>query len=75
MVLGWWRAIYVEFVRRADVATFMGCHLRAFEYFGSVPRRCLYDNARVRIAEKLGRLPNGLRGSGTRSKAFISLDP
>ena len=47
MVLGWSRAIYVEFVRRADVATFMGCHLRALEYFGGMPRRCLYDNAKV----------------------------
>ena len=27
MVLGWSRAIYVEFVRRADVATFIRCHL------------------------------------------------
>ena len=52
MVLGWSRAIYVEFVRRADVATFMGCHLRAFEYFGGVPRRCLFDNA---TAVALGR--------------------
>ena len=47
MVLSWSRAIYVEFVRRADVATFMRCHINAFEYFGGVPRRCLYDNAKV----------------------------
>ena len=56
MVLGWSRAIYVEFVRRADVATFMGCHLRAFENFGGVPRRCLYDNAKVVV---LGRDQEG----------------
>ncbi len=47
MVLSWSRALYVEFVRRADVATFMRFHVNAFEYFGSVPRRCLYDNAKV----------------------------
>ena len=47
MVLSWSRAIYVEFVRRADVATFMRCHINAFEYFGGAPRRCLYDNAKV----------------------------
>ena len=47
MVLGWSRAIYVEFVRRADEATFIRCHLNAFDYFGGVPRRCLYDNAKV----------------------------
>ena len=47
MVLGWSRAIYAEFVRRADEATFIRCHLNAFDYFGGVPRRCLYDNAKV----------------------------
>ena len=47
MVLGWSRAIYVEFVRRADTASFIHCHVNAFEYFGGVPRRCLYDNAKV----------------------------
>lgn len=56
MVLSWSRAIYVEFVRRADVATFMRCHVNAFDYFGGVPRRCLYDNAKVVV---LGRDSDG----------------
>ena len=56
MVLSWSRAIYVEFVRRADVATFMRCHINAFEYFGGAPRRCLYDNAKVVV---LGRDESG----------------
>ena len=60
MVLSWSRAIYVEFVRRADVATFMRCHINAFEYFGGAPRRCLYDNAKVVV---LGRDESG-RPSG-----------
>ena len=47
MVLSWSRAIYVEFVRRADTASFIQCHVNALEYFGGVPRRCLYDNAKV----------------------------
>ena len=47
MVLSWSRAIYVEFVRRADTASFIQCHVNAFEYLGGVPRRCLYDNAKV----------------------------
>ena len=47
MVLGWSRAIYVELVRRADTASFIQCHVNAFEYFGGMPRRCLYDNAKV----------------------------
>ena len=52
MVLGFSRAIYVELVRRADVATFNRCHINAFEYFGGVPRRCLYDNAKVVVIER-----------------------
>ena len=47
MTLGWSRACYVELVRRADTAAFIQCHVNAFEYLGGVPRRCLYDNAKV----------------------------
>jgi transposase len=52
MVLSWSRAIYVEFIRRADVATFIRCHLNAFRVFGGVPERCLYDNAKVVVLER-----------------------
>ena len=52
MVLSWSRAIYVEFVERADVATFLRCHVHAFEAFGGVPLRCLYDNAKVVVQER-----------------------
>lgn len=47
MVLSWSRAMQVEFVGRADEATFIRCHLNAFERLGGQPRRCLYDNAKV----------------------------
>ena len=47
MTLGWSRACYVELVRKADTAAFIQCHANTFEYFGGVPRRCLYDNAKV----------------------------
>ena len=47
MTLGWSRACYVELVRTADTAAFIQCHVNAFEYLGGVPRRCLYDNAKV----------------------------
>ncbi len=56
MVLSWSRAIYVGFVRRADTASFIQCHVNAFGYLGGVPRRCLYDNAKV---VTLGRDPEG----------------
>jgi len=44
MVLSYSRAIYVEFVDRQDTSTMIRCHLNAFEYFGGVPERILYDN-------------------------------
>ena len=47
MTLGWSRTCYVELVRRADTAAFIQCHVNAFEYLGGVPRRCLYDDAKV----------------------------
>ena len=47
MTMGWSWACYVELVRRADTADFIQCHANAFEYLGGVPRRCLYDNAKV----------------------------
>ena len=56
MTLGWSRACYVELVRKADTAAFIQCHVNSFEYLGGVPRRCLYDNAKV---VTLGRDENG----------------
>jgi transposase len=52
LVLGWSRALYVEFVRRGDVATFMRCHVNAFTQLGGAPRRCLYDNAKVVVLDR-----------------------
>ena len=46
MTMGWSRACYVELVRRADTAPHP-VPRNAFEYLGGVPRRCLYDNAKV----------------------------
>lgn len=57
MVLAWSRLLYVEFIRRADVASFIRCHLNAFEYFGGLPRTCLYDNTKVVV---LGRDHDGV---------------
>jgi transposase len=56
-VLSWSRHLYVEFIRRADLATFLRCHLYAFEHVGGVPRRCLYDNTKLGV---LGRSADGV---------------
>ena len=40
---------YVEFVWDQTVATWLGCHRRAFEWFGAVPARLIIDNAKCAI--------------------------
>jgi len=37
---------YVEFVWDQSVATWLGCHRRAFEWFAAVPARLIIDNAK-----------------------------
>ncbi|NVN91803.1 MAG: IS21 family transposase [Desulfuromonadales bacterium] len=44
MVLGFSRAMYVEFVERCTMEAFMDCHLRAFKLLRGVPAEILYDN-------------------------------
>jgi len=52
LVLSWSRALYVEFIQRADVASFIRCHLHAFRHLGGAPKRCLYDNAKVVVLHR-----------------------
>jgi transposase len=52
LVLSWSRTMYVEFVRRADTATFIRCHLHAFQALGGIPACCLYDNTKVVVLER-----------------------
>lgn len=54
MVLSWSRAMSVEFVARADEATFLRCHHHAFAAFGGIPRACLYDNTKLVVLERDG---------------------
>jgi transposase len=44
LVLGYSRAMYVEFVERCTLDVFMDCHIRAFRYLQGVPAEILYDN-------------------------------
>jgi len=50
--LGWSRATYVEFVIDERLETLLGCHERAFYFFGGVPREVLYDNMRTVVSER-----------------------
>ena len=49
MTLCFSRHQYVEFVWDQTVATWLGCHRRAFEWFGAVPARLIIDNPKCAI--------------------------
>lgn len=49
--LAWSRHQYAEFVRDQTVATWLGCHRRAFEWFGGVVARVIIDNAKCAITK------------------------
>lgn len=45
--LGHCRASYVEYVTDERIETLVACHMRAFEFFGGVPKEVLYDNVKT----------------------------
>ena len=49
MTLCWSRHQYAELVLDQSVATWLGCHRRAFEWFGGVPARVIIDNPKCAI--------------------------
>ncbi len=51
MTLAWSRHQYVEVVRDQKVLTWLGCHRRAFEFFGGVPARAVIDNLKAAITK------------------------
>lgn len=51
MTLSWSRHPYVEFVFDQKVETWLGLHVRAFAYFGGVPRRITCDNLKAAIVK------------------------
>jgi transposase len=44
IVLGFSRAMYIEFVRHCMMDIFMDCHIHAFKYLQGTPAEVLYDN-------------------------------
>lgn len=47
MVLGYSRAMYVEFARRCDIFSFLRCFVHAIEFFGGVPKIALTDHMKT----------------------------
>src|SRR5690606_32167157 len=49
MVLGYSRAMYIEFVERCDIHSSLRCLIHALEYFGGVPKTMLTDQMKTVI--------------------------
>lgn len=47
MIMGHSRKQYVEFTENEQIDTLIGCHERAFAFFGGVPETILYDNMKT----------------------------
>lgn len=54
MVLSWSRMAFVRFYLNAGMSSFLHGHVSAFEFFGGVPRRELYDNLKSAVLERKG---------------------
>ena len=57
MTLAWSRHQYTELVTNQKVATWLGCHKRAFEFFGGVPQKVIIDNPKCAITKACFRDP------------------
>ena len=82
MTLCFSRHQYVEFVWDQTVATWLGCHRRAFEWFAGVPERLIIDNAKCAITKACVHDPEAQRsyadaacGYGFRIDACPPHDP
>jgi transposase len=54
MILSWCRAMYALFTLDQKQDNFLRGHVKAFEYFGGVPRVLLYDNLRSVVLSRIG---------------------
>lgn len=49
MTLSYSRYRFVHFVYKQDIATWIDCHVRAFTFFGGVPKTILLDNLKAGV--------------------------
>ena len=54
MVLSWSRLMYAEFCLSQCLEDFVGAHWRAFQFFGGLPKKCLYDNLKSVVLSRFG---------------------
>jgi transposase len=55
MTLSYSRDPFCCFVTSCDLASFWGCHIRAFAHFGGVPAKILYDRTKTVIRRHVGK--------------------
>lgn len=53
MTLGYSRKKYLHFVVNMKMDTFLRCMRQAFEYFGGIPKRVLFDNMKTVVQKRL----------------------
>ncbi|MGB5231786.1 MAG: IS21 family transposase [Desulfoprunum sp.] len=53
MVLCHCRMMYVEFTVSRTMEHFLGCHQRAFEFFGGVPQKVMVDNLKSAVLKRI----------------------
>jgi transposase len=76
MTLCWSRHQYAEIVWDQKVPTWLGCHQRAFRFFGGVPKRIILDNAKCAITKACTRDPEVQRAYAELAEAYdFQLDP
>jgi transposase len=54
MVLSWSRTLFLDFSLDQRMETFCRMHQRAFEFYGGVPRKILYDNLKSVVLHHIG---------------------
>ena len=70
MTLCFSRHMYAEIVTDQKVATWLGCHRRAFEFFGGVPGKIIIDNPKCAITRACYRDPEVQRSYGQLAEGY-----
>lgn len=70
MTLAWSRHHYAEIVTDQKIHTWLGCHRRAFEFFGGVPAKLIIDNPKCAITKACFRDPQVQRSYAEAAEGY-----
>lgn len=70
MTLAWSRHQYAEIVTNQNINTWLGCHRRAFEFFGAVPAKIIIDNPKCAITKACFRDPEVQRSYAEAAEGY-----